>query len=142
MEQKDFEYRKVHAVVPQLDFLNGGHDNIVAPPVQYTRFAGMGSVTKVDAKKVAKGIFGAFEGALHMASGDFGYGLGKTLGSIGKTATGVVDPGYVGVQKVICETIQEWERDSWNERFFLMGFVTRIFDFNSMVSTCLWCVCS
>ena len=123
MTQQDLEYRKVHAVVPQLDFLNGGHDNIVAPPVQYTRFAAMGKVTKVSGGKIAGGLLGAFEGAMHMASGDFGYGLGKTIASVGKTASGVVDPGYLGVQKIICEAIQEWEADSWKERYFLTNFV-------------------
>ncbi len=123
MRQQDLDYRKKHAVVPQLDFLNGGHDNIVAPPIQYTKFAAMGSVTKVSGKKIAGGLFGALEGALHMASGDFGYGLGKTIAGVGKSASGVVDPGYVGVQKVVCETIQEWENDSWKERFFLTDFV-------------------
>ena len=123
MTQQDLDYRKAHAVVPQLDFFKGGHDNIVAPPIQYTKYAAMGSVTKVSGKKIAGGLFGAFEGALHMASGDFGYGLGKTFAGIGKTASGVVDPGYVGVQKVICETIQEWENDSWKQRFFLTDFV-------------------
>ena len=123
MTQQDLDYRKVHAVVPQLDFFNGGHDNIVAPPVQYTKFAAMGNITKVSGKKIAGGLFGALEGALHMASGDFGYGLGKTFAGIGKTASGVVDPGYVGVQKIVCETIQEWECDSWKQRFFLTDFV-------------------
>lgn len=123
MTQQDLEYRKIHAVVPQLDFSNGGYDNIVAPPVQYTKFAAMGSVTKVSGTKIAGGIFGTLEGALHMASGDFGYGLVKTFAGLGKTATGVVDPGYIGVQKVVCETIQEWENDSWKKRFFLTDFV-------------------
>ena len=123
MTQQDIEYRKIHAVVPQLDFFNGGHDNIIAPPVQYTKFAAMGSITKVSGKKIAGGLFGALEGAVHMASGDFGYGLGKTFAGIGKTASGVVDPGYVGVQKIVCETIQEWENDSWKQRFFLSDFV-------------------
>jgi len=123
MTQQDLDYRKVHAVVPQLDFFNGGHDNIVAPPIQYTKYAAMGSVTKVSGQKITGGIFGAFEGALHMASGDFGYGLGKTFASIGKTASGVIDPGYVGVQKIVCETIQEWENDSWKQRFFLSDFI-------------------
>ena len=38
MTQYDIDYRKVHAVVPQLDFFNGGHDNIVAPPVKYSKY--------------------------------------------------------------------------------------------------------
>lgn len=123
MTQQDLEYRKIHAVVPQLDFINGGHGNIVAPPIQYTRFAAMDSVTKVSGSKITGGLVGAFEGALHMAAGDFGYGLGKTLASVGKTASGVVDPGYVGVQKIVCETIREWEENSWKERYFLTDFV-------------------
>ena len=123
MTLQDIEYRRVHAVVPQLDFLNGGHDNISAPPVQYTPYAAMGSITKVSGKKIAGGLFNALEGAVHMASGDFGYGLGKTFAGLGKSATGIIDPGYVGVQKVVCETIQEWEEDSWRERFFLSDFV-------------------
>ena len=122
MTQQDLEYRKIHAVVPQLDFFNGGHDNIVAPPIQYTKFAAMGNVTKVDGKKIAGGLGDAFTSALHMASGDFGYGIGKLFSGVAKTATGVVDPGYLGVQKVVCETIQEWEENSWKERFFLTDF--------------------
>ena len=123
MTQQDLDYRKIHAVVPQLDFFNGGHDNIVAPPVQYTKFAAMGSITKVNGGKIAGGAGDALIGATYMASGDFWYGLGKTISGITKTATGVVDPGYVGVQKVVCETIQEWENDSWKQRFFLTDFV-------------------
>ncbi len=123
MTQQDLEYRKIHAVVPQLDILDGGLDKIVAPPIQYTRFVSMGNVTKVSGSKIAGGLFGALEGALHMATGNFGFGLGKTIASLGKTATGVVDPGYVGVQKIICETIQEWEDNSWKERYFLSDFV-------------------
>lgn len=123
MTQQDLEYRKTHAVVPQLDFMNGGYNNIVAPPIQYTQFASMGNVTKVSGSKIAGGLFGVLEGGMHMATGDFGYGLGKTFASICETASGVVDPGYVGVQKVVCETIQEWEEDSWKERYFLTDFV-------------------
>ena len=122
MTQQDYEYRKIHRVVPQLDFFNGGYDNIVAPPVRYTRFAQMGNITKVSGSKLASGIFGTVEGALHMASGDFGYGLGKTIASVGKTASGIIDPGYVGVQKIVCDTIREWEEACWKERFFLSTF--------------------
>ncbi len=123
MTQQDLDYRKVHAVVPQLDYFNGGHDNIVAPPVQHSQFAAMGSITKVNKGNVAGGVADAFIGALGIAGGDGGYGFGKLIQGFGKAASGVIDPGYVGVQKVICETIQEWERDSWRERYFLSTFV-------------------
>lgn len=123
MTQKDFEYRKVHAVVPQLDFFNGGYGNIEAPPVQYTKYSQMGSITKVSGKKVTKGLFGVFEGAMHMGSGNFILGLGKVLKSSVDTVTGVVDPGYIGVQQAICESIQGMEETSWKERYFLRDFV-------------------
>ena len=123
MTQQDLEYRKEHAVVPQLDYFNGGYENIIAPPVQYSKFAAMGSITKVNGGKVAGGVCNTLESAVYMASGDIGYGIGKLFAGITKAVTGVVDPGYVGVQKIICETIQEWERDSWKERFFLTDFV-------------------
>lgn len=123
MTQNDFDYRNIHAVVPQLDFNNGSYNNIVAPPTQYTRFAFMGNVAKVSGTKVAGGLFGVVEGALHMAAGDFGYGLGKTIGSVAETATGVVDPGYAMMQKEVCETIQRMENFSWQKRFFLSDFI-------------------
>ena len=122
MTQFDIDYRAIHGVVPQLDFYRGGLGNIIAPPIQYTKFASLGNITKIDGGKIAGGAFGLLEGALHMASGDFGYGLGKTIASGAKTASGVVDPGYVGVQKIVCDTIKEWEDDSWKERFFIRDF--------------------
>ncbi len=123
MTQQDFEYREKHAVVPQLDYLNGGLSNIIAPPIKYSQYAHLGTITKVNGGKVASGVFGALEGALHMASGNFGYGLGKTIASTAKTATGVVDPAYLETQKIICSTIKEWEEISWKERFFIKNFV-------------------
>lgn len=123
MTQQDLDYRKEHAVVPQLDFFNGGHSNIVAPPVQYTKFAAMGNITKVNGGKVAGGIGNTLEGAAHMASGDFGYGIGKLFAGLAKTTLGVVDPGYVKMQQVVCEEIQKEEAESWNQRFFLTDFV-------------------
>lgn len=123
MTPQDFEYRVIHSVVPQLDFVNGGYDNIIAPPIQYTQFAFMSNPTRIDPRRMAGGAFGVMEGALHMAGGDFGYGLGKTIASVGKVASGFVDPNYVETDRVIRETIQEWEQDSWRERFFLANFV-------------------
>ena len=68
-----------------------------------------------------------------MAVGDFGYGLGKTFAGIGKTASGVVDRGYIGVQKTICETIKEWEDDSWTVRYFLSDFVPAVRNIGDIV---------
>lgn len=123
MTQQDFEYRKIHAVVPQLDFLHGGYEIITAPNIRYSKYAVMGNVTKVSGGKIAGGLFGTLEGALHMATGDFAYGLAKTATSVGKTATGVVDPAYVGIQKMVCDSIRQAEENSWKERFFLSDFV-------------------
>lgn len=67
MTQQDFDYRDIHAVVPQLDFVNGGLDNVDLPPVQFTQFAFMSNPTRLDAGRLAGGAFGAVEGALHMA---------------------------------------------------------------------------
>lgn len=122
MLEKDLAYREEHAVVPQLDFTNGGYDNIVAPPVQYSPYAALGSITKINGGQVASGVTSVLDGALHMASGDFGYGIGKLFSGVTKTATGVVDPGYVGVQKIVCDAIREWEEDVWAKRFFMKIF--------------------
>ncbi len=123
MTQQDFEYRKENAVVPQLDFFNGGYDNIIAPPVQYSKFATMNNITKIDGKKIAGGLAGTLEGAFHMATGDFGYGLGKLFSSGVKAATGVVEPNYLSTNQIICESIRDWEEFSWSKKFFLTNFV-------------------
>ncbi len=123
MTQQDLQYRKEHTVVPQLDFFNGAHNNIAAPPVQYSQFAAMGNVVKVDARQVASGIGDAFTGALNLAAGDGGYGLGKTISGLFKTFSGVVNPNYVQAQKTVCEMIQQSEEVAWERRWFLEDFV-------------------
>lgn len=123
MTQQDFEYRNSHTVCPQLDFVNGGLNNVDLPPIQFTQFAFMSNPTRLDPGRLAGGAFGAVEGALHMASGDFFYGLGKTAASVIKMGSGVVDPSYVESDRQIQQAIQEWEQDSWRERFFIRDFV-------------------
>lgn len=123
MTQQDLEYRSIYGVVPQLDFFNGGHSNISAPPVQYTRFAFLRSPAKMDGGRLASGAFGLLEGALHMATGNFGYGIGKTFASGVNAVSGFADPHYLETDRVVSEAIQEWEQGSWRERYFLANFV-------------------
>lgn len=123
MTQQDLEYRKDNSIVPQLDFFNGGLNNIVAPPVRYSEYATMKNVLKPNGKKILGGLGGALEGAFHMATGDFGYGLGKIAASTAKTITGVADGGYIGANSGISSSVQEWEELSWEERYFIENFV-------------------
>lgn len=126
LTRNDFEYRKIHGVVPQLDNRNIQNCMSLIPktPVVHSRFTTMGNVLKsANAGKIAGGIGNVFTGMLHLASGDVGYGLGKMAqGTIG-AATGAIDPARISIDKDVADFIQRAEIEVWDRYSFLLNFI-------------------
>ena len=124
MDNQMLEYRKIHGVVPQLDFVNYQHPLQMVPqtPVVYSRFASLSNPITPKAGKIASGVGNVFMGALHLASGNTGYGIGKMAAGAINAGAGVVDPASLGVNQSIAKQIQECEEIAWNELNFLRNF--------------------
>lgn len=126
LTQREFDYRRVHGVIPQLDNVNIRDSLSLIPktPVVHSRFATMGNVFKsANAGKIAGGIGNVFTGMLHMASGNFGYGLGKMAQGTIRAATGAIDPSRTVVDKDVAGMIRDAEVEAWDNYNFLLSFI-------------------
>lgn len=124
MQQSDYEYRNTHGVIPQLDFVNfkNCYENITETQVQFSK-AALSTSVKPQGKKILGGAFGLLEASVHMAGGNFGYGIGKLINSTVNIGSGIADPSYLGTGSSINDIIQECEKTAWKFLCFLREFI-------------------
>ncbi len=124
--EKDIAYRLEHGVLPWLDFTNNQNclECIEVPPVQHSALCKpVNFVKHASGGKILKGVGNGLEGIMHMASGNFGYGLGKMVGGTVNMAVGAVDTNKVSWDSEITKIIIKAEQDCWKRLFCLKSFV-------------------
>lgn len=124
--ENNFEYRKNHGVIRELDFVNftNAFDNIEEVAVEHSKYATIEKNRKSGAGTIAKGLFKTTFGILGVACGAGWYGAGSASDGIGDVIRDV--GGRSITSEIIADVtndVIEYENRAWKYLNFIRNFI-------------------
>ncbi len=124
--ENNIEYRKIHGVIRELDFVNftNAYDNIENTPVEHSKYASIEGTKKSGIGGIVKGILKTSVGLVGAVSGAGWLGAGYASDGIGDVIRGA--GGHSVTSEIAAEVtnnIIEYEDKAWKYLNFVRNFI-------------------